>query len=441
MFIELLITSAFLMPSGRFIRQIDGFLEPSHAIWLPDGNIAVADRMADAIVIVSSAGERLQVFTEVNNPEHLQLDATGVATAGGVDERPTWSTTEIQSAGIGSKTSTGWIIPDKYGHSIHHYDLEGNWLGKWGVHALLPHAGEGKLHYPNAVSVSPDGKQIIVCEGFEGRIQIFDLAQGQPEAPPLVTNIAHFGKHVDSYGDLILVAEPELGDVYLLRTGLEVPIELTRFGGGGDAPHQFNWINGLWIGEGEIKVVGERNLKTFIFEHNPESPLRQIPSMVKFQKMQRHDRFQGAIDADGFGNICMAPNATDIAMTKDGSTMWTVDALHETVKSIRTIDHEVTREIKGFVEPQGIAIEQDGNILVSDIGASHIKRFSPEGNLLLTFGEKGFLPHQMYKPAGITVLENGTIVVIDWGNHRAQLYKPDGSWAATFGRGRSWTRE
>ena len=99
-------------------------------------------------------------------------------------------------------------------------------------------------------SWSPDGTKIVVCEGFEGRIQIFELEEGEPESAPLISNIAHFGKHVDSYGDLILIAEPELGDVYLLRTGLDVPIELTRFGGEGDAPHQFKWINGLWIGDG-----------------------------------------------------------------------------------------------------------------------------------------------------------------------------------------------
>ncbi len=429
-----LLTSLLLSPSGTFVHQIDGFLEPSHAIWLPDGNIAVADRMADEIVIINSDGTRLSTI-EVENPMELVLDAQGVPIVGTAD-RPSWETEDVVTAGVPFKTSEGWIIPDIYGHAIHKYDLEGNWIGKWGVHALLPHEGEGKLHYPNAVSVSPDGKQIIVCEGFEGRLQLFDLGEGESESAPLIANIAHFGKQIDSYKDLILIAEPELGDVYLFRTGLDVPIPLTRFGGEGNAPHQFKWINGLWIGDGEIKVVGDGNLKTFVYEHDSESPLKQIPGMVKFQKSQSHDGLSGPMDGDS-----VIPSAADIAVSNDGEMIWAVDAISETVTLSTIPDVEVVKTIDGFIEPQGIEIEADGNILVSDIGASHIKRFSPDGELLLTFGEKGYAPHQMYKPAGITVLDDGTIVVVDWGNHRAQLYSPDGKWQATFGRGRSWTRE
>ena len=429
-----LLTSLLLSPSGTFVHQIDGFLEPSHAIWLPDGNIAVADRMADEIVIINPTGERVRSI-EVENPMELVLDEQGVPIVGTAD-RPSWETEDVVTAGVPIKTSEGWIIPDIYGHAIHQYDLEGNWIGKWGVHALLPHEGEGKLHYPNAVSVSPDGKQIIVCEGFEGRLQLFDLGEGESESAPLIANIAHFGKQIDSYKDLILIAEPELGDVYLFRTGLDVPIPLTRFGGEGNAPHQFKWINGLWIGDGEIRVVGDGNLKTFVYEHDSESPLKQIPGMVKFQKSQSHDGLSGPMDGDS-----VIPSAADIAVSNDGEMIWAVDAISETVTLSTIPDVEVVKTIDGFIEPQGIEIEADGNILVSDIGASQIKRFSQDGELLLTFGEKGYAPHQMYKPAGITVLDDGTIVVVDWGNHRAQLYSPDGKWQATFGRGRSWTRE
>jgi len=434
MFNTILLTSLFLSPSATFLRQIDGFLEPSHAVWLPDGTIAVSDRMADEIVIISTNGDRLRSI-EVENPMELTIDEMGAPTVG-TAKRPHWDFDEVVSAGVPTRSSDSWIVPDIYGHAIHQYVLEVNWLGKWGVHALLPHEGKGKLHYPNAVSISPDGATIIVCEGFEGRLQMFELGEGEPESAPLIANVAHFGKQVDSYQDIILIAEPELGDVYLFRTGLSVPIPLTRFGGEGNAPHQFKWINGLWIGDGEIKVVGDGNLKTFVYEHDSKSPFKQIPGMVKFQKSQSHECLIGPIDADS-----VMPSSSDIAVTENGKAMWTVDGPNEAVTLLTIPDFEVVQTIDGFIEPEGIEIEQDGNILVSDIGASCIKRFSPSGELLLKFGEKGYAPHQMYKPAGMTVLDDGTIVVVDWGNHRAQLYSRDGKWQSTFGRGRSWTRE
>ena len=433
MLYSILLVLFTLTPNGTFVRQIDGFLEPVHAIWLPDGNIAVADRMADEIVIITPYGERLKTIAH-ENPLELHL-VEGLPEVGEV-ARYDFETADLIKEGVPSQTADGWIVPDIYGHAIHHYDQEGKWLGKWGVHALLPHEGEGKLHYPNAVSVSPDGTQIIVCEGFEGRMQIFKLGEGESDAAPLITNIAHFGKHIDSYGDLILAAEPELGDVYLFRTGLDVPITLTRFGGEGDASHQFSWVNGLWITDGVIKVVGDGNIKTFVYKHDSSSLFKQIPGMVKFQKSQSHESLNGPIEGES-----VVPGSTDIAVTSDGKSMWSVDAVNETVILTTIPEFEVVTTIDDFIEPQGIELEANGNILVSDIGASCIKRFSPTGELLLTFGEKGTAPHQMYKPAGMTVLDDGTIVVIDWGNHRAQLYSPDGKWQATFGRGRSWTRK
>jgi len=431
----LLITLA--APLGRFVQQIDGFLEPVHAIELPTGGFAVADRMADQVILLDSEGNRVGLLEGAHDaPMHLSVVDGELVVDSVPTLFPAWSGVELRTPGVGAKTDFGWIVPDRLGHAIHHFDETGKWIGKWGTHAVLPHEGKGKLHYPDSVSLTRDGKRIIVCEGFEGRIQIFKLGEGELQAPPPITNIAHFGKHIDSYGDLIVIAEPELGDIYLFRTGLEVPIQLTRFGGEGDAPHQFNWIDGLWIGDGVVKAIGNGSLKTFTFEHDRESNMRAIPGMVKFQQSVSNQCFVGPFDRDK-----VMPSATDIAVAADGKTMWAVDRVAESVQLLSTEDFEILATITGFVEPQGIAIEENGNILVSDIGASHIKRFSPDGKLLLTFGEKGFDPHQMNKPAGITVLEDKKIVVVDWGNHRAQMYAQDGTWLVTFGRGRFWTNK
>ncbi len=434
MLIPLLISTVLASPQGKFITQIDGFHEPVHAIWLPDGSIAVADRLADEISVLKVTGERLKTV-RVENP----LKVTKIPYGDGhftyeEPEYPDWLGSDIRKAGIPCQTEDGWIVPDITEHSIRHYDTEGNFLSKWGVHALLPHEGEGKLHYPNSVDISEDGK-VLICEGFEGRIQIFELVEGEPESQPLVSNVAHFGKQIDSRGDLILVAEPEMGDLYLLRTGLDVPIELTRFGGEGDAPHQFKWIDGFWLGEGEIKVRGDGFIKSFAFKHDRENRMKQVPGMVKFQTAEA---FKGNVVQQVGHNYY--PLSHSVAFSLDGLSMWSVDAVGEQVVKFSLPDFEVRQILRGFIEPSGVAIEQNGNILISDFGASHIKRFSPDGEHIETFGEKGTDYYQMLKPAGITILDDGTIVIVDWGNHRAQSYHPDGSWQSTFGRGRHWTR-
>ncbi|MDG1137298.1 MAG: hypothetical protein P8N28_03465, partial [Phycisphaerales bacterium] len=94
---SLLLISLLLSPNGTFLRQIDGFLEPAHAIWLPDGTIAVADRMADEIVIITPEGVRISAVS-VENPMELQFDESGEVTAGAV-ARPSWDTEDVVHAG------------------------------------------------------------------------------------------------------------------------------------------------------------------------------------------------------------------------------------------------------------------------------------------------------------------------------------------------------
>ena len=85
------------MPSGRFVKQIDGFLEPSHAIWLPDGNIAVADRMADEVVYISLDGTRLKT-TPREGTKRLRIGADGNVVEAPDSQKygcPRWPTEEV----------------------------------------------------------------------------------------------------------------------------------------------------------------------------------------------------------------------------------------------------------------------------------------------------------------------------------------------------------
>ena len=103
-----------------------------------------------------------------------------------------------------------------------------------GVHALLPREGSGKLHYPDAIAVSPDGATAIVCESFEDRAQAFGpqvplAPEDQPPPPERVTT-AHFGPGVAASGNLMAALEPEAATIVLYRLEPAEPIEITRSG-------------------------------------------------------------------------------------------------------------------------------------------------------------------------------------------------------------------
>ncbi len=54
--------------------------------------------------------------------------------------------------------------------------------------------------------------------------------------------------------------------------------------------------------------------------------------------------------------------------------------------------------------------------------------------VLLTWGEPGHEPGQLFRPTGIAVAADGTVFVADTGNHRIEAFAPDGTFLWTFGR-------
>jgi DNA-binding beta-propeller fold protein YncE len=86
-----------------------------------------------------------------------------------------------------------------------------------------------------------------------------------------------------------------------------------------------------------------------------------------------------------------------------------------------------------FNFPTNIALAQDGAIYVADgYGNARIHKFSPDGRLLFSWGEPGSGPAQFRVPHGIAVDRTGTVYVADRENSRIQLFTPDGDYVAEW---------
>jgi DNA-binding beta-propeller fold protein YncE len=80
-----------------------------------------------------------------------------------------------------------------------------------------------------------------------------------------------------------------------------------------------------------------------------------------------------------------------------------------------------------FNHPTAVAICPRGTIYVSDGYANHkVHRFSPQGELLVSWGELGDGPGQFMNPHAIWVLPDGRVVVVDRENNRLQVFSPEG---------------
>lgn len=80
-----------------------------------------------------------------------------------------------------------------------------------------------------------------------------------------------------------------------------------------------------------------------------------------------------------------------------------------------------------FYFPTNVALSPSGEIYVSDgYGNARIHKFSPEGELLLSWGSPGDGPGEFRVPHGIAVDRDGTVIVADRENSRLQFFSPDG---------------
>ncbi len=80
-----------------------------------------------------------------------------------------------------------------------------------------------------------------------------------------------------------------------------------------------------------------------------------------------------------------------------------------------------------FYFPTNVALGLNGEIFVSDgYGNARIHKFSPDGRLMLSWGEPGSGPGQFHVPHGIAIDQQGTIVVADRENSRIQRFSSDG---------------
>ena len=84
--------------------------------------------------------------------------------------------------------------------------------------------------------------------------------------------------------------------------------------------------------------------------------------------------------------------------------------------------------------PEGVAISSKGTVLVVENGNSRIQEFTMEGKCLSCVGIIGGRPLQFQSPRGIAVHKSrGQIYVADKNNHRVQVLNSDLTFSHTFG--------
>jgi len=86
-----------------------------------------------------------------------------------------------------------------------------------------------------------------------------------------------------------------------------------------------------------------------------------------------------------------------------------------------------------FYSPIGVAVNFNGNIIVSEYHNNRIQIFDSKGNFMSTFGSFGNGNGQFSSPIGITINSRSNIIVSDTFNHRIQIFDSEGNFISKFG--------
>ncbi|MBI3836999.1 MAG: hypothetical protein HY288_03590 [Planctomycetia bacterium] len=100
----------------------------------------------------------------------------------------------------------------------------------------------------------------------------------------------------------------------------------------------------------------------------------------------------------------------------------------------RTVDYRtIKRSGPPFNFPTNLAIAPGGELYVADgYGNARVHRFTREGQLIASWGEPGGGPGQFHVPHGIAIDRRGTVYVADRENSRLQLFSPNGDFVAQW---------
>ncbi|XP_064394422.1 tripartite motif-containing protein 3-like [Halichondria panicea] len=177
-------------------------------------------------------------------------------------------------------------------------------------------------------------------------------------------------------------------------------------------------------------IAVDKNMHLLVLQRdNPR--VQKLTSSGKYLSKFGQKSLRGSSLGEPWG-IAVGPNK------KIYISDWDRNAIHifnSNGKYDKTLNEETMDMLGDLLKlPAGIAVDQDGSLLVADRGSHCVWRLDPKGSILLKIGSEGVGPGELYLPYGVVVCTDGSIAVSESGNNRVSIFSPSGTFLKHFGQ-------
>jgi DNA-binding beta-propeller fold protein YncE len=226
--------------------------------------------------------------------------------------------------------------------------------------------------------------------------------------------VGPYGIAIDSKG-LVYVADQKVGAVFIFNAETH-DTQLIRNG----FEAHFGWINGLAIDDDDRLFVSDGKMHHVLILN----PKHEVDSQIT----------EGLVDPVGLAIdtnnrfLYVVDTQQDQVLVYDADTLKLLRRMGTGGKS-----HFLTGP-GDFAAPQGVAVDKDGNVYVTDTLNDRVEIFDADGTFISTFGKAGDGPGYFARPKGIAIDSDGHIWVADEMQDRLQVFNKEGrllTWVGT----------
>jgi DNA-binding beta-propeller fold protein YncE len=266
-----------------------------------------------------------------------------------------------------------------------------------------------RVDYTPAANAKPKATWMDRLAGGQSQTEKFN-----PKTFPFQL-IGPYGIAFDSEG-MVYVADQRVGAVFIFNPASH-ETQLIRNG----FEAHFGWINALAIDDDDRLFVSDGKMhRIMIFnrKHEIESQITEGLADPVGLAIDTTNRFLYVVDTQ-----------QDQVIVYDADTL----------KLLRRIgtggkNHYLTTP-GDFGAPQGVAVDKDGNVYVTDTLNNRVEIFDADGNFISQFGKAGDGPGYFARPKGIAIDSDGHIWVADEMQDRLQVFNREGRLLTYIGSG------